>query len=85
MRYEDKPIPMLIKRKKRRPRGANFPTVIEVYRCPCGRGKAEHHCVPGFDDDFYLLKCRRCKKRYTYVERVGNSWRLYLANPKTEP
>ena len=78
MKTEYKKIPKLIERKEEYAKGANVPTEIEVYTCFCGKGTIEHHRVPGFDDDFFVIECRECEKKYSYVERVGNELRVYI-------
>ena len=78
MDYDTFPVTAPLSRKESYQRGANCPTVITKYRCACGWGKLEYHCVPGFDDDFYVLKCLRCKKKYRYVTRVGYEFEYYL-------
>lgn len=35
--------------------------VVTVYSCLCGEGHIEYHRVPGFNDDWFEIKCDKCK------------------------
>ena len=48
----------LIKSKETYPKGANSPTIIKKYSCPCGRGKLVEENTIGFNDHFVTLECR---------------------------
>lgn len=68
----------IIRTKTLYPDGANSPTHIDVHRCFCGLGKIEHHSTPGFDDDFFVIKCPICRSRYSYVDQCGYEWNVVL-------
>ena len=78
MQYDYKKVPEIIKTKETFPSGANTPTITDIHKCFCGKGKIEHERVPGFDDDFITVKCRECSKKYKYVETAGYEWRVYF-------
>ena len=65
--------------------GANSPTVVETYRCPCRRGTVVRTYVPGFNDDSYSLECERCLKKFDfYVESYDNKLVLYYSTGDAE-
>ena len=76
--YEYRSIPRMLEEKEVYPEGANAPTRVTVYECLCKKGRIEYHCVPGFGDDWFEIRCKACEKRYTYIERCGYQWRVYL-------
>ena len=60
----------------RYPDGANCPTRHIEYECPCKKGRIIHERVPGFDDYWTVIKCRRCKKIYEIESGYGYIWEL---------
>ena len=79
MDYKDIKIPKLLSKREVYPEpDANIPTLIDVHRCPCGKGTVEHHRVPGFGDDFLDIICPECDEKYKYAEVIGYTWRLYF-------
>ena len=67
----------LIRAYEKYPRGANSPTIIKKYKCPCGRGKIIEQNTIGFNDHFVTLNCRRCLKTYQpFVDICGDSFEL---------
>ena len=79
MEYVDKEIPKIIEKREYHPDGANYPTTLAVHECFCGKGRIEHHYISGFDDEYYLIRCPRCKRKYTdIIDRIGYEWRVYL-------
>ncbi len=78
MKIEYLEIPKPISEKDHYPKGASVPTRITAYKCPCGRGRIENHTVSGFVEDFFVIKCRACEKKYAYVERSGFDFALYV-------
>ena len=67
--------------------GANHPTTVTVHRCFCGifsRGRIEHHRVSGFDDDFFVIACPRCRKKYDYISEMGYEWEVLERDPDDE-
>lgn len=67
------------RRKEKYPKGANSPTFITVYTCPCGRGKVVESNTVGFDDHFVTLACRACLKKYhPFVDIVGYDFEFYV-------
>ena len=72
--------PRIVKEKEKYEKGANVPTHITVHKCLCGWGRIEHHRVPGFDDDWFEIKCLFCKLKYhPFIDQVGDEW---LVTPK---
>lgn len=66
----------LILFEERYPKGANAPTQHYEYKCPCGKGKIIYENVPGFDDDYAIMKCRKCKKLYDFRYGYDSRWEL---------
>ena len=58
--------------------GANVPTIVTRYRCPCRRGTIANERIPGFGEDYFVIECPRCDEKYGYVERVGYELYFYL-------
>ena len=75
--YIEKSTTRFIKSKTIYPKGANSPTIRNYYKCLCGRGKIVEESVPGFDDSFAYFKCRRCNKKYSYIEFTYEEWIVY--------
>jgi hypothetical protein len=72
------PVPRLKGEEQRYPDGANCPTLVRIYECLCKKGEIEYHRVPGFDDDYFVVKCTACDKRYRYICFSGPStWEVY--------
>ncbi len=60
------------------PDGANSPTVITKYTCPCGKGQIVDENVVGFNDRVITLECKKCLKTYEYyIDIIGYDFRLY--------
>ncbi len=79
MDYEYKPIPKVIEEKEYYPKGANCPTQVTVYECFCKKGRVEYHRVPGFGDEWFEIRCPKCKRKYEpYIDRCGYEWKVYL-------
>ena len=73
-------VPPLKEEKECYPDGANCPTKVKVYECLCKKGEIEYHRVPGFDDDYFVVTCKVCKKRYRYICFSGPfKWEVYEA------
>lgn len=73
--------------KETYPDGANTPTTVTTHRCFCFfslRGGIEHHRTPGFDDDFFVITCPRCRKKYDYITQSGYDWEIFPADPDSE-
>lgn len=52
---------------------------ITTYECLCGCGTIEYHIVPGFDDDWFEIKCKDCKKTISYMGwNTPHEWLIYL-------
>ena len=50
---------------------------IAKYTCLCGQGYFEYHAVPGFDDDWFEIKCEECKKRISFIGWSSpNEWAI---------
>ena len=78
MDYEFVKIPKVLEKKEYYPDGANVPTQCTVHRCLCGKGTIEFHCVPGFDDEWFEIKCLKCEKKYEpFIDRCGPQWKVY--------
>ena len=77
MDYRSVPVKKPLSQKVVYPDGANAPTVKTRYRCACGLGRLLHVCVPGFDDEYYEIKCLFCRRKYDYVSRVGYNFEYY--------
>ena len=61
------------------PYGANSPTTVTVYKCPCGQGRIVDTNVVGFNDSCITLECKNCEKKYrTYVDLIGYDFCFYL-------
>ena len=71
------PIPKILKKYEEYEDGANIPTYVTVYKCPCKKGRIKHYRIPGFDDDYYTIECPVCDKKYDYVTRCGTDFELY--------
>lgn len=87
MDYIYKKIPKIIKKKEYYPDGANAPTMVDVHKCFClfGRGTVEHHRVPGFNDEWFEIKCKKCEKKYEpFIDQCGDMWQLYFAQDSGE-
>lgn len=68
----------LIERTEQYPDGANSPTVVTRYRCPCGKGELVEENTIGFNDHFVTLECKQCLKKYhPFVDIVGYDFRLH--------
>ena len=68
----------LIEKREDYEDGANVPTMIDVYKCFCGLGRIEHHRVPGFDDNYSIIKCLICKSKYRFIDTAGHKWEIHL-------
>ena len=82
-----KKIPKIIEKREYYPDGANTPTLVNVHKCFCilGKGTVEHHRVPGFNDEWFEIKCKRCEKRYEpFIDRCGDRWMVYPAADDVE-
>lgn len=77
MDYDTFPVPDPKSQKNVYVKGANTPTTITRYPCACGWGRLLHYSVGGFDDDYYVLRCLRCRLKYQYVTRVGYDFEYY--------
>ena len=62
MDYDFLPIPPVIERTEYYQDGANSPTVKTVHMCICSRGTIEHHNVVGFGDEWYEIRCPKCRR-----------------------
>ena len=60
------------------PEGANVPTLVSRYRCPCRKGTVTNERIPGFGEDYFVIDCPVCDEKYGYVERVGYELYFYL-------
>ena len=78
MNYEYVKIPKIKNKRTYYEEGANVPTYVDEHECLCGKGTIEHHRVPGFDDDFFVILCEKCEERCRYVEISGYQWKIYL-------
>ena len=76
--YISKEETKVISSKVTYPKGANSPTYVTTYKCFCGKGKLIEERVAGFNDHFAYLKCRRCSKKYSYVDFAGSDWEVTL-------
>lgn len=56
--------------------GANVPTQVTEYVCPCGKGKIVYERVGGFNDSYAYIDCEDCKKLYDVWTGAGNLWQL---------
>lgn len=80
MEYEYKKIPKIIEQREYYPNGANTPTLVTVHKCFCKKGTIEYHRVPGFNDEWFEIKCPTCEKKYEpFIDRCGNEWKVYFA------
>lgn len=83
MDCEYKKIPKIITRKEYYPDGANTPTLVNVHRCFCKirKGTIEHHMVPGFNDEWFEIKCKKCEKKYEpFIDQSGSEWKVHLVH-----
>ena len=67
-----------IARRSDMPDGGNVATVVDVYECFCGCGTIEYCTVPGFDDEYFVIQCPKCKQKVGYIEWSGFDWAIYL-------
>lgn len=68
----------LIEDKDTYPDGANSPTVVIKYQCPCGKGQIVDENVVGFNDRVVTLECKNCLKKYNlFIDIIGFDFRLY--------
>lgn len=80
MEYKYIKIPRIIEKREYYPDGANAPTLVNVHECFCKKGTVEHHRVPGFNDEWFEIKCKKCEKKYEpFIDRCGSEWKVYLA------
>jgi hypothetical protein len=68
----------LIEKRKEYEKGANTPTLIDIHKCFCGLGRIEHCRVPGFDDDYFVIKCLICGSKYSFIDTIGYDWEVHL-------
>ena len=61
----------LIEKTDTYPDGANSPTVITKYVCPCGKGQIIDENVVGFNDRVIYLKCKNCLKKLFYLHIIN--------------
>ncbi len=66
----------LLKEEEIYPNGANSPTVVYTYECPCKASTIEYVTVPGFNDRYLKINCERCEKKYKTVTGCGHLWEL---------
>ena len=66
----------LLLEEMRYPNGANMPTIVKEYACPCGAGKVVEERVPGFGDWFAYLDCPTCREKYSVITGCGHIWEL---------
>lgn len=67
-----------IESKDTYPDGANSPTVVTKYVCPCGKGEIVDENVIGFNDRTITLECKNCLKKYRgYIDIIGYDFKLY--------
>ena len=60
------------------PDGANSPTVVTRYKCPCKEGEIVEENTIGFNDHFVTLECEKCEKKYhPFIDMVGDEFVLY--------
>lgn len=68
----------VIARTEEYPDGANSPTIVTKYRCPCGKGQLVEYNTIGFDDHFVNLECKKCLRKFeSFVDIVGYDFKLY--------
>lgn len=58
------------------PDGANVPTRIYKYECPCGKGVIQYCRVSGFGDYYTDVECPTCKEKYNVEMGKGYAWEL---------
>ncbi len=66
----------LLSTKELYPDGANAPTVVYTYECPCKNSTLEYVTVPGFNDRYLQINCERCKEMYKIITGCGHLWEL---------
>ena len=67
-----------LEEKEEYPNGANSPTIITKYSCPCGNGEIVEQNTIGFGDHFVSLECKECLKKYhAFIDIMGMWFRLY--------
>ena len=72
----------LIDTAKEYPNGANSPTLVTRYVCPCGKGEIVERNTVGFNDHFVTLKCDECLKTYhPFIDISGFDFKLYPNSP----
>lgn len=65
------------------PNGANSPTVVARYTCPCGAGEVVERNVVGFHDRTVTLECAECEKElHSFVDIVGLEFVFYHKESK---
>ncbi len=75
MEYNDRTLKLIEKNDEKKD-GANSATVVWSFVCPCGKGEIEYCMVPGFDDQYATIKCRKCKKKFTINYGRGTYFEL---------
>ena len=58
------------------PNGANSPTEVTTYKCPCKKGFIVYENVRGFGDRYAYFKCKACEKKYDFKYGCGHFWEL---------
>ena len=67
-----------LEEKEEYPNGANSPTIITSYSCPCKNGEIVEYKTIGFGDHFVTLECKECLKRYhASIDIIGSCFRIY--------
>ena len=77
MRVEYMPLTQKLKEEDVYPDGANSPTRVTAYICPCGEGTVEYHRVVGFGDEYTVIRCPACEKTYSLIDLCGSQWKCY--------
>lgn len=74
-----KNLPILSREEEYRD-GANSPTVVTRYACPCKQGEIVEKNTVGFHDRFISLKCEKCLQTYdSFISISGDDFKLYPA------
>ena len=57
----------------------NTEDIIDIYKCPCGKGTIKHHYsyVEGDGSEHYtIIDCKECKKNYKIIDENKRHWSI---------
>lgn len=60
----------------------NGGTKQKIYSCPCGMGTVvdEYDDIPGSRDQYTMIKCKECTKKYEIKNHLSSNWEIVEKN-----